>query len=512
MKRKISQPQMLSAKIPDMESTVSEKQTFTVKRSHTHTSLLHEEPDPKTAAVNVTTPTPVHFKQYKPGTRQTVPSHLNTNASSFFARLHPVQQARSRYSLSPRKWPSQVTGSKTELSKNLPTEQQRASSLETPLTSPLHEIGFSLDTAPQSASLLPGPAPPARLPAYTKAFRKASSVATDHVELPKPVSGSHQKALCGSTPCFSDVQCELAKDGEFKCGSCPSGYSGNGITCEVQCDPPCEHGGTCVAQNTCSCVYGFVGPRCETMVCNRHCHNGGVCVSPDECKCRSGWSSPSCEIAVCNPVCLNGGICVRPNTCTCPYGFYGPQCQRAVCIPPCKNGGHCVRTNVCSCTEGYTGRRCQKSVCDPVCMNGGKCVSPNVCDCPSGWRGKHCNKQKCHIFQDTELLKAYCKALPTDVLSRSPATFWCIISGKMCSRSVTLPYLTYHYKNRIKKTLTLKYFQGVFFLMWLFFTMMLTDKLNKFIIQTTRYKYTRLKYRIFNRRILVLSMISEPVF
>uniref|UniRef100_A0A8C0F4U2 EGF-like domain-containing protein n=1 Tax=Bubo bubo TaxID=30461 RepID=A0A8C0F4U2_BUBBB len=127
------------------------------------------------------------------------------------------------------------------------------------------------------------------------------------------------------------------------------------------CDPPCEHGGTCLSQNTCSCAYGFVGPRCETMVCNRHCHNGGVCVSPDECKCRKGWSSPSCETAVCNPVCLNGGICVRPNMCTCPYGFYGPQCQRAVCIPPCKNGGHCVRTNVCACTEGYTGRRCQKS-------------------------------------------------------------------------------------------------------------------------------------------------------
>ncbi|XP_052532438.1 von Willebrand factor D and EGF domain-containing protein-like isoform X7 [Tympanuchus pallidicinctus] len=394
-KRKISQPQMLSAKIPDTESSVSEKQTFTEKRSHTHTFLLHEEPDPKAAAVDVTTPTPVHFKQYKPGTRQTIPSHLNTNASSFFARLHAVQQARSRYSLSSRKWPSQVTGSKTELSKNLPTEQQRVSSLETSLTSPLHEIGFSLDTAPQSASVLPGPAPPARLPAHTTTFRRASIVAMDHVELPKPISGSHEKALCGSTPCFSGVQCELAKDGEFKCGSCPSGYSGNGITCEVQCDPPCEHGGTCVAQNTCSCAYGFVGPRCETMVCNRHCHNGGVCVSPDECKCRSGWSSPSCEIAVCNPVCLNGGICVRPNTCTCPYGFYGPQCQRAVCIPPCKNGGHCVRTNVCSCTEGYTGRRCQKSVCDPACMNGGKCVRPNVCDCPSGWRGKHCNKPVC---------------------------------------------------------------------------------------------------------------------
>lgn len=232
MKRKISQAQTLSAKIPDMESTVSEKQTSIEKRSHTHTFPLHEEPDPKTAAVNVTTHTPVHFKQYKPGTRRTIPSHLNTNASSFFARLHAVQQARSRYSSSPRKWPSHITGSKTELSKNLLTEQQKASSLETPLTSSLHEIGSSLDTAPQSASVLPGPATPARLPAQTAALRKASSVAMDHVELPKPISGSHQKALCGSESCFSGVQCELAKDGGFKCGSCPSGYSGNGITCE----------------------------------------------------------------------------------------------------------------------------------------------------------------------------------------------------------------------------------------------------------------------------------------
>uniref|UniRef100_A0A803VK30 EGF-like domain-containing protein n=1 Tax=Ficedula albicollis TaxID=59894 RepID=A0A803VK30_FICAL len=95
-----------------------------------------------------------------------------------------------------------------------------------------------------------------------------------------------------------------------------------------QCEPQCEHGGTCLPQNTCSCAYGFVGPRCETMVCNRHCHNGGVCVSPDECQCRQGWSSPSCETAVCSPVCLSGGVCVWPNTCSCPSGFYGPQCQR----------------------------------------------------------------------------------------------------------------------------------------------------------------------------------------
>lgn len=28
--------------------------------------------------------------------------------------------------------------------------------------------------------------------------------------------------------------------------------------------PPCQHGGTCLAGNLCTCSYGFVGPRCET--------------------------------------------------------------------------------------------------------------------------------------------------------------------------------------------------------------------------------------------------------
>uniref|UniRef100_A0A2K6FR29 von Willebrand factor D and EGF domains n=1 Tax=Propithecus coquereli TaxID=379532 RepID=A0A2K6FR29_PROCO len=125
------------------------------------------------------------------------------------------------------------------------------------------------------------------------------------------------------------------------------------------CNPPCQHGGTCLAGNLCTCPYGFVGPRCETMVCNRHCENGGACLTPDVCQCKPGW--------------------------------YGPTCGTAFCHPPCKNGGHCVRNNVCVCREGYTGRRCQRSICDPMCMNGGKCVGPNICSCPSAWNGKRCN-------------------------------------------------------------------------------------------------------------------------
>lgn len=236
MKRKISEAQTLSEKKYVMESTAPEKQTFLDKRSDAHTFLLHEEPDPRTAAVGVTTPTAVHFKQYKPGPTRTAPSHRNTNESSFFARQHAAQQACSRYSYLPRKWPSRVTVSKTKPSPNFPTEQQRASSLETHLTPSFHSLGHSLDTAPQGASL--PPVPPARLPAQTAALRQAYKAAMDYVELPKTISRTRQDVICANMPCFSGVQCEPDEDGGFKCGSCPMGYSGNGITCEGKGENP----------------------------------------------------------------------------------------------------------------------------------------------------------------------------------------------------------------------------------------------------------------------------------
>ncbi|CAI5762530.1 von Willebrand factor D and EGF domain-containing protein-like [Podarcis lilfordi] len=269
--------------------------------------------------------------------------------------------------------------------------------LATPLASSSHLKATFSGITPQGPIRPAGASTKTRIPVWTSWGRKPHASPANHLGLSTPIDKLllEKKVTCADTPCFSGVLCEPTKDREFRCGPCPFGYSGDGIECQAFCDPSCENGGTCITPNICSCVYGFVGPRCETLVCNRHCHNGGKCIAPDECECKPGWSSPLCETAVCNPVCLNGGTCIRPNTCACPHGFFGPQCQFAFCNPPCKNNGQCMRNNVCSCMEGYVGRRCQKSVCDPMCMNGGRCISPDICDCPSGWKGKRCSKPVC---------------------------------------------------------------------------------------------------------------------
>ncbi|XP_067406004.1 von Willebrand factor D and EGF domain-containing protein-like [Emydura macquarii macquarii] len=401
VKRRFSHFQASDTSNTDPDTTLPQRPSSHNKIKKRNDLLLLQEPNPKAATVRMTTQVSSDYKlNFKSHVAGNISTPSDKNTSLLVTRPHAARQNQPTFNFSPGKWPSRTASTKTKPAHAFRTDQPRTSALTAPLTSSFHLIAPFSDTAPQSTNFpaFPRTFVQVRIPEQTIVIRESYASAVDHLALSKTINGllqQNKKITCANTPCFNGVQCETAKDGGFKCGHCPSGYYGDGTTCQVLCDPPCEHGGTCVAQNSCSCAYGFVGPRCETMICNRHCQNGGKCVSPDECKCKTGWSSPSCETAICSPVCLNGGICVRPNTCVCPHGFYGPQCQTALCNPPCKNGGHCVRNNVCSCPDGYAGRRCQKSICDPMCMNEGKCVSPDVCDCPSGWRGKRCNKPVC---------------------------------------------------------------------------------------------------------------------
>lgn len=42
---------------------------------------------------------------------------------------------------------------------------------------------------------------------------------------------------CADSPCFPEVPCEPTVTGSFRCGRCPYGYTGDGVTCKGTCRP-----------------------------------------------------------------------------------------------------------------------------------------------------------------------------------------------------------------------------------------------------------------------------------
>ncbi|XP_071941903.1 von Willebrand factor D and EGF domain-containing protein-like isoform X2 [Antedon mediterranea] len=236
---------------------------------------------------------------------------------------------------------------------------------------------------------------------------------------------------CDPNPCFDRVVCsETITDGSlsFRCGPCPPGYSGDGVSCvEVNrcsvtcpknmrctggikcickegwtgygcrialCRPDCQNG-VCVAPGECSCYEGYTGKFCDKAICEPDCKHGGVCYAPNVCACPSGYVGPRCETMTCRLNCQNGGYCSDPDTCVCPAGYSGPTCEQALCQPDCMNGGVCANPSQCLCSRGYHGRYCETGVCDETCLNGGRCVRKNTCSCPHGFIGRRCEIPLC---------------------------------------------------------------------------------------------------------------------
>ncbi|XP_065905349.1 sushi domain-containing protein 2-like isoform X2 [Dysidea avara] len=74
----------------------------------------------------------------------------------------------------------------------------------------------------------------------------------------------------------------------------------------IVCEPPCVQG-ACVANDTCNCVMGYVGERCNEAVYE---------------DCGTDFE-----------VCANGGVCRKLGTsyiCECPDGFTGLSCQSEI--------------------------------------------------------------------------------------------------------------------------------------------------------------------------------------
>ncbi|KAL9905968.1 cubilin 2 isoform 1-T1 [Glossina fuscipes fuscipes] len=212
-----------------------------------------------------------------------------------------------------------------------------------------------------------------------------------------------------SSPCTVDVnECEESRNpchdqcinlpGTFKCGACPVGYTGNGLTC-VDIDE------CAVGNGGCSLVPKI---KCINTEGSYHCR-----------PCPSGWTGDghTCNVIFSNS-CDDEKIC-HPrakcqyisgvSTCTCPndmfgHGFGAEGCHdnpiRDFCENHlCKNNGTCLvtgRGTSCLCLDGYSGALCETAdACHPnPCENNAFCrLMPNdkfQCSCPRGSTGKRC--------------------------------------------------------------------------------------------------------------------------
>ena len=85
------------------------------------------------------------------------------------------------------------------------------------------------------------------------------------------------------------------------------------------CSPGCENGGTCTAPDTCDCVAGYSGDQCQ---------NGMQIFSPSTFPCILKYIL----LALCSPGCENGGTCSAPDTCDCVAGYSGDRCENGTYI------------------------------------------------------------------------------------------------------------------------------------------------------------------------------------
>uniref|UniRef100_A0A8B9K6C1 von Willebrand factor D and EGF domains n=1 Tax=Astyanax mexicanus TaxID=7994 RepID=A0A8B9K6C1_ASTMX len=129
-------------------------------------------------------------------------------------------------------------------------------------------------------------------------------------------------------------------------------------------------------------------------VCDPPCNHAGLCIRNNTCYCSQGYEGETCQYANCYPKCKNGGECLRPGKCRCPPGFGGKYCHKVMCDGGCWNGGDCTAVNgvaKCICPSSWTGSRCEDAICPQGCRNGGSCVAPGICSCPEGWLGGACH-------------------------------------------------------------------------------------------------------------------------
>jgi hypothetical protein len=159
---------------------------------------------------------------------------------------------------------------------------------------------------------------------------------------------TERTSACGYFCTFDQGVCSpVSVSGFERYWGCQCGPGYYGTSCSrFTCAEPCEHGGTCIDRDVCSCFPGFAGPRCEVDCgCNGH----GACAADSKtCMCDEGWRVGASGVCEWDCDCPGGQACSGPGTCPCAGCMYG------TCV-----GGQC------QCWAGYAGPQCDQRVPRP---------------------------------------------------------------------------------------------------------------------------------------------------
>ncbi|XP_078667257.1 uncharacterized protein LOC144909081 [Branchiostoma floridae x Branchiostoma belcheri] len=191
---------------------------------------------------------------------------------------------------------------------------------------------------------------------------------------------------CLSSPCFPGVRCVdvPAPATGFTCGTCPTGYSGDGLNCtdNNECESPVHNTCERICVNTepgfyCACPDGYrLNDDQETCMAYADCPIGHRC-------------SHSCAMIAGKQV------------CSCPAGFTLVQNTTCVDIDDCATPARCRDNTTCLNLNGSFACRCDEfTVLDSDglgCSDLDECQSPtlNTCDqvCVNSDPGFRCTCQ-----------------------------------------------------------------------------------------------------------------------